>query len=157
GAVGTGVTSGGDTGLIRAATAPPGAGFGPPRTTSGKGANGARLGVDAVGGAVAVWGVDRGGGPSGVQAALLGAGGAWIAPRDLAEPDDSDALNEPGGARLAVAPTGDAIAVWARDDGVMVGFEASVRPSGRAFGHQQAITGRGSDTDSTAPDVAIGA
>src|SRR5439155_14460131 len=66
-------------------------------------------------------------------------------------------LNEPGGARLAVAPTGDAIGVWARDDGAMVGFEAAVRSPGRAFGPQQAITGRGSDTDSTAPDVAIDA
>jgi hypothetical protein len=157
-AVWTRVQGTGDTGLIQAATAAPGAGFGPPRTiSSGKGANGPRVGVDAVGGTVAVWGVDRGSSPSVVQGALLAAGGAWTAPRDLSRPDRTDPLNEPGGARLAVAPNGEAIAVWARDDGEMVGFEAAVRPPGGGLGSQHAITGRGSDTDSTAPDVAIGA
>jgi hypothetical protein len=156
-AVWTRVLSGGDTGVIQAATAAPGAGFGPARSISGRGGNGPRVGVDAVGGAVAVWGVDRGTAPSSVQAALLGVAGAWTAPRDLSKPDLANSLNEPGGVRLAVAPAGDAVAVWARDDGELVGFEAATRPGGRAFAPQRAITGRGNDTDSTAPDVAIGA
>jgi hypothetical protein len=92
-----------------------------------------------------------------VQAALLGAGGAWTPPKDLATPDPTDPLDEPGGARLAVDAAGDAIAAWARDNGETVGFQAAVRPAGRKFGPQEAVTGRGSDSDSTAPDVAVSA
>src|SRR5581483_2421726 len=69
----------------------------------------------------------------------------------------ADPLDEPGGARLAVDPVGDAIAAWARDDGETVGFEAAARRSGRGFGAQEAVTGRGNDSDSTAPDVAVSA
>jgi len=156
-AVWTRVTAGGDTGLIQTASAAPGAGFGPPRTISGKGANGPRIGVDAVGGATAIWGVDRGRQPSGVQASLLGAGGAWTAPHDLAPPDPTDLLDEPGGARLAVDPAGDAVAAWARDNGETVGFQSAVRPAGGKFGPQESVTGRGDDSDSTAPDVAVSA
>jgi len=81
-----------------------------------------KVAIDAAGDAVAVWYRSTGGSHLVIQAAKRPAGGAWQPPVDL-----SSASLDAGLPGIAVAPSGDAVAVWeAEESGVYVVQAASM-------------------------------
>jgi hypothetical protein len=114
---------------VQSASRPAGGTWQPPVAVSSVDvdATGARIAVDAQGGAIALW--DRpaaGGGDPTAQSAVRQPDGTWQAPQDI--PGSSFRVN----ADLAVDPAGNAVVVWERivfEPGVL----AAVRPAGGSW------------------------
>jgi hypothetical protein len=105
------------------------------------------VGIDSAGNATAVW-RRYDGSDYVIQTATRPAGGTWQAPTGLS------AIGEPAKEpQLAVGPTGDAIAIWARSDGFDFIVQAAARPAGGGWQEPLPLSLAGRDAE--APQVAI--
>ncbi len=124
--------------LIRTRTRPHGDAWGAPLdlTTTGV-ATGSELALDADGRVTAVW-VNRGDGQSqaGIIQSSTRAAGVWSPVVDL-----SESGGEAGDPRLAVAPQGDAVAVWLAADGGGGKIEAARRGAGSGWAAPVVLSG----------------
>ena len=112
--------------VVEAATHPTGGGWSLPSKLSdeAQSAFNARVAIDAVGDAVAVW--ERSNGTHEViEATRHPAGGNWSAPNKLS--DEAQTAAEP---QVAVDQAGDAVAVWDRFNGTNQVVEAAAHPAG---------------------------
>lgn len=129
-AVAVWVRSDGSHRIVQAASRPAGGTWGAPVELSVPGADAGEpeIAVDPSGDAVAVWTLSEGSDVI-VQAASRPAGGSWGAPTDL-----SAAGEEAGEPEIAVDPSGDAVAVWTREEGFYSTVETVGRPAGGTWG-----------------------
>jgi PKD domain len=116
--------------VVQAASRPAGGSWSPPEDLSapGRDALEPRLAVNAAGDAVAVWQRSNGS-RTVVQSASRRAGGSWSTPVDL-----SDATWNADEPAVAVSPTGEAIALWSRYDGLRDIVQSAIGTVGRAWG-----------------------
>ncbi len=105
--------------------------------------------VDPAGNAVAIWYRSNGVNTI-IQEATLPFGGAWTAPVDLSDLGQN-AINP----QVAIDPTGNAIAVWQRSNGVDFVIQTRTLPFGGAWTPTVDISTPSPDTDN--PHVAIDA
>jgi hypothetical protein len=114
----------------------------------GRDAEEPEVGIDAAGNAIAVW-RRHDGSKYIVQSATRPAGGAWQGPVDLSVAGET--AKEPA---LAVDAAGDAVAIWARFDGLDFAVQAAAKPAGGAW--QGALDLSVAGQDAKEPQVAIG-
>jgi hypothetical protein len=116
----------GSTGVVQAAFRPAGGTWQPAVDLSAPDHSSlhARVAIDALGDAIAVWG-HYDGTALVIQSSVRPSGGSWQAPATLTT-DDREA-QEPD---VALDPHGDAVAVWRRSDGSEAVAQSSYRPAG---------------------------
>ena len=135
--------------IVQAAGRPPGGAWSAAVDISvaGRNAEEPDVGIDSAGNATAVW-RRHDGADYVVQTATRPAGGGWQAPTDLSAAGEP--AREP---QLAVGPAGDAVAIWARSDGLDFIVQAAARRAGGGWqgGLPLSIAGR----DAEAPQVAV--
>ncbi len=138
----------GDEAVIQSATRPFGGSWGIPVDVSGPGYSARpEVAVDADGSEVAVW-QHYDGSHTVVQAALRPEGGAWQEPVTLSA--GGEEAEDP---QLAVDPSGEAIAIWRRNNGSNWIVQASVCPPGGTFQPEVSLSAAGADAED--PAVAI--
>jgi hypothetical protein len=113
----------------------------------GQSAYAPEVAVDAAGDATAVWTRNNGSNDV-VQTAIKPAGGSWGSPATL-----SEAGQEASEPQIAVAPSGGAIAVWARYDGSDDVVQAVVKPAGGSWGSPTTLSEAGENA--TEPQIAV--
>jgi len=140
GAVAVWTATRGSQSVVQAAMRPAGGTWSAPQDLSlaARAALTPRVAVDAAGDAVVVW-VDLQGLDEAIQAATLPAGGAWSPPEDLspAGSGDREGVLDP---RVAVAPSGQAVAVWTHTTAVASEIAASSRPAGGQWSAPQTLS-----------------
>lgn len=108
-----------------------------PLSAAGQSANYPDVAIDGAGNVVSVW--DRSDGSfQRVEAAFRPAGGTFTEPVPI-----SDAGATAWFARVAVDPTGNAMAVWGRADGADFRIQAAFRPVGGAFAPAKTLSAAG--------------
>ena len=135
--------------IVQASGRPPGGAWSPAVDISvaGRNAEEPDVGIDSAGNATAVW-RRHDGSDYVLQTATRPAGGSWQAPTDLSAAGEP--AKEP---QLAVGPAGDAVAIWARSDGLDFIVQAAARPAGG--GWQGALPLSAAGRDAEAPQVAV--
>jgi hypothetical protein len=125
---------------IEAASRPPGGAFGPAQTLSapGQSAFGPQPALDPQGNALAVWRRFDGSNIR-IEAASRPPGGAFFGAAQILSAAGQNTF-EP---QVALAPQGNALAVWQRFDGSDFRIEAASRPPGGAFGPAQILSAPG--------------
>ena len=115
--------------IVQAASRPAGGAWSGPVDLSAGGGNALepQVAIDGSGNAVAVWSRSNGS-RTVVQAAVMGAGGAWSPAVDL-----SDAERNASAPQVAVDPAGNAVAVWSRFNGLNDIVQAASRRAGGAW------------------------
>jgi hypothetical protein len=116
-------------------------------SVAGRDAEEPDVGIDGAGNAIAVW-RRHDGSKYIVQSATRPAGGAWQGPVDLSTAGET--AKEPD---LAVDAAGDAVAVWARFDGLDFIVQAAAKPAGGGWQGPLDLSDAGQDAEE--PQVAI--
>ena len=103
--------------------------------------------VDGSGNVISVW--TRSDGTNlRIQSANRTASGPWSAAQTLSDPGQNASSPQ-----IAVDPSGNAVAVWTRNDGTNGRIQASYRPAGGSFGTPATISDPGGDA--SAPHVSM--
>jgi len=142
-AFGTGET------LVQSAARPAGGSWSEPEDLSPSGKEGteAKVGVDAVGTATAVWEL-LAGGKAWIQTSRRPLGGTWSEPEDLSSPEYAAFVPD-----LAVAGEGDATAVWGQFEGEPEKIRAA-QLSGGEWSEAKTLSGTWADEPQVAVDGA---
>ncbi len=117
--------------VVQASTKPAGGSWQPPVNVSDGGGNTRepRLALDAQGDAVAVWEREDSTGHGLVQASTKPAGGDWQ-PLPLVDLSQEAGEEDSGEATVAMDPSGDVLAAWARRSGPKEAIETAYKPFG---------------------------
>src|SRR5436190_5829878 len=109
-----------------------------------------QVAVDQSGNAIAVW--TRSDGTNfRIESSSRTPTGAWSSPQTI-----SDANQSASSPQLSLDPSGNAVAVWTRNDGTNLRIQASYRPAGAASTFQMpATTVSASGADASAPAVSM--
>jgi hypothetical protein len=124
--------------IVWAAHRPAGGAWDPPVKLAVEGFT-PHLGVDAEGTVTAVW---RQNDSQAVQAASLSLGGSWSSPVTLSEPAQNATAP-----RVAVNPSGAAVAVWRGYDGSHWRVQSAARPAGGAWSTPTTVSEPGREAD----------
>lgn len=127
--------------IIQSASRPAGASWGAPLNLSeiGENAEEPTVSIDPAGDAVAVWWRFEGGDQV-IQSTSRSAGGTWQGPVNISAPGIG--ASEPD---VAVGPTGDAVAVWTRNDGAHYIVQSASRPAGGSWQAPTNLSATGQD------------
>lgn len=136
---------------VQAATLPKGGIWSSPVTISSASGNNneanPQMAINSSGYAVAVW--EELNGTSTVRASTMQFGGSWSAPIDISQPG-SDSSQIP---QVAVDPAGNAVAVWARNNGSFTIMQAATLSFGGAWSTPVDISP--TNKDSFSPQVGV--
>jgi hypothetical protein len=106
-----------------------------------------QVATDSSGNVIAVW--TRSDGTNfRIQSANRTPSGDWSTPQTISDP-----LQSASSPQVAVDPSGNAVAVWTRNDGSNLRIQAAYRPAGGSFGAATTVSASGQDA--SAPDVSM--